>query len=79
MMKTAKITLNSIKDSDGWMELIHELQFDKFKSQYPDMDEDDVSDKFYTEVVSKKFEYGEYADIVIEVDENLNIVGGKIL
>lgn len=77
-MKTAKITLNSIKDSDGWMELIYELQFDKFKSQYPDMDEDDVSDKFYEEVVSKNFKYGEYADITIEVDENLNIVGGKI-
>jgi hypothetical protein len=24
------------------------------------------------------FEYGEFADLTIEVDENLNIVGGKI-
>lgn len=25
------------------------------------------------------FEYGEYGDFYIEVDENLNIVGGKII
>ena len=24
------------------------------------------------------FQYGEYADLTIQVDENLNIVGGKI-
>jgi hypothetical protein len=28
--------------------------------------------------IYKIFEYGEYADLTIEVDENLNIVGGKI-
>ena len=26
----------------------------------------------------KYFEYDEYASIIIEIDENLNIVGGKI-
>lgn len=78
-MKTAKITLDSLKDSDGWMELAHELKFDQFKREHPELDEDELSDKFYTEIVVKKFKYGEYADIEIEVDENFNIVGGRIL
>lgn len=29
--------------------------------------------------IYKIFEYGEYANIEIEVDENLNIIGGKII
>ena len=78
-MKTAKVTLNSIKDSDGWMELAHTLKFEQFQKENPGLDEDELSDKFYTEIVLKKFEYGEYANIEIEVDENFNIVGGKIL
>ena len=41
-------------------------------------DEDELSDKFYTEVVSKKFEWGEYGSFEIIVDENFNIVGGRI-
>lgn len=77
--KTASMTIESIKDSDGWMELAHDLLFEKFKKDHPDLDEDDLSDSFYKEVVSKKFEYGEYADIEIIVDEDFNIVGGKIL
>ena len=60
------------------MELSYDLKFEKFKNEHPDIDEDELSDKFYTEVVSKKFQYGEFADIEIEVDENFNIVGGKI-
>ncbi len=78
-MKTFKITINSIKDSDGWVELAYELKFDQFKTEHPEMDEDAASEEFYTEVICKKFKYGEYADIEIEVDENFNIVGGKIL
>lgn len=78
-MKTAKITLKSIKEPDGWMQLAHELKFESFKKQHPDLDDDEVSDKFYTEVISKKFQYGEYANLEIEVDEDFNIVGGKIL
>jgi SOS response regulatory protein OraA/RecX len=78
-MKTATIRLESIKDSDGWMELAYDLLFEKFKTEHPDLNEDDASDKFYQEVVSKKFRYGEYANLEIKVDENFNIIGGKIL
>lgn len=77
-MKTAKMTFESIKDSDGWMELVHALKFEQFKNEHPEMDEDELSEKFYTEVVCKKFEYGEYGNFEIEVDENFNIVGGRI-
>ena len=78
-MKTVKIQLDSIKNH-GWMELAHELLFDKFKKEHPELDdEEELSDVFYNKIVSKKFEYGEYASIIIEVDENFNIVGGKIL
>lgn len=78
MKKTAKITFSSIKNTDGWMNLIHELKFDKFKAKYPDLHEDDIEDKFYTEVVSKRFQYGEYGSFEIIVNEDLEIVGGKI-
>jgi hypothetical protein len=60
MKKTAKISLDSIKDSDGWSDLGHELGFSREK-------------------ISKTFLYGEYANIQIEVDEDLNIIGGKIV
>lgn len=79
MKKTAKIRLDSIKDSDGWMELAHTLKFEQFKKEHQGMDEDELNDKFYTEIVEKKFRYGEIADIEIEFDEDFNIVGGKIL
>jgi hypothetical protein len=49
-----------------------------FVREHPEMDEDELSDKFYTEVVSKKFQYGEYGSFEIIVDENFNIVGGRI-
>ena len=78
MSKTATIRLLSVKDSDGWNELAHELFFEKFKNEHSELDEDELYDIFYKEIVSKKFKYGEYADLTIIVDENLNIVGGKI-
>jgi len=59
-MKTAKITLDSIKSCDGWGELGFELG----------KTEDEISDIF---------EYGEYGSVELIVDENLNIVGGKII
>jgi len=58
-MKTAKIKIESYKDSDGWSNLINDLGLDE-ESTY------DI------------FEHGEFATFTIEVDENLNIVGGKI-
>lgn len=77
-MKTAKMTFDSVKDPDGWMELAHELKFDAFKKEHPELDEDEISSKFYTEIVSERFSYGEYGSFEIIVDENFNIVGGRI-
>ncbi|MCK9430965.1 MAG: hypothetical protein M0R17_13400 [Candidatus Omnitrophica bacterium] len=39
-MKTAKIILSSIKDPDGWMELVHILKFEQFETEHIGMDED---------------------------------------
>ena len=58
--KTASITLDNIKDSDGWFDLGNSLGLSQEK-------------------IYKVFEYGEYATIRIEVDEDLNIIGGKII
>jgi hypothetical protein len=78
-MKTAKIKFSSIKSSDGWAELTYALKFEQFKKEHPEIeDEDELADKFYTKVVAKKFEYGEFGNFEIIVDENFNIVGGQI-
>ena len=77
-MKTAKMKFEEIHDSDGWHELIYELKFNQFKNEHPNLDEDELSDKFYDEVVSKKFHHGEYGNFEIIVDEDFNIVGGHI-
>lgn len=78
-MKTAKMKITSIKDSDGWVELIYKLKFEDFKIDNPNLSEDELHDKFYTDVILKKIKHGEFADIEIEVDSNFKIVGGSIL
>lgn len=62
-MKTATIILEDVKDSDQWFVLCSDLGYT----------EDDNA-KCY-----EMFEYGEYATMEIVVDENFNIVGGKII
>ena len=69
--KTVKINLNSIKDSDGWADLCWSLGICKFGLT----EDDEPDDKALYDI----FEYGEYADLEIIVDEDLNIVGGKII
>lgn len=70
-MKTATIKLESIKDSDGWFSLCSDLGLIK----YSEDDEGETNN----DIVYKMFEYGEYADMEIVVDENFNIVGGRII
>lgn len=77
-MKTYTIELNNVKSSDEWSNLAFALKFDKFKEDHPDLEEDELSNLFYENVISKIFRYGEYANIKLEVDEDFNIVGGKI-
>lgn len=78
-MKTSKIILESIKDTDGWYQLAYELKFEAFKKEHPFLDEDTLHEFFHEQVVHNYFQYGEYANIEIEIDENFNIVGGEIL
>lgn len=78
-MKTAKVKLNFVKYTDGWADLCYALKFERFKTDNPHLIDDELTDKFYEDVISKKFKYGEFADLELEVDENFNIVGGKIL
>ena len=59
LRKTASISLESVKCTDGWYNLGTELGFDEKK-------------------INEVFEYGEYGSVTIVVDENLNIVGGKV-
>lgn len=68
-MKTAKISLSSIKDSDGYFNLCSELGLLK----------EDKGGEQNHDIVYKMFEYGEYMDCEIIIDENFNIVGGKII
>lgn len=79
-MKTEKITIERIKDDGSWSDAIRSLTFDKFRSQHPEVtDEDELEDLYYDEVPSKLMEWGEYLDIEVKIDENFNIVGGRII
>jgi len=69
-MKTAKITLEDIK-SESWGELGYDL-FGNLLGD--DMDEQNTYNK-----ISSIFKYGEIGNIEIEVDEELNIIGGRII
>jgi hypothetical protein len=77
-MKTVKYKIDNYKDT-SLSELAYELKWNTFKEENTDLDEDELSDKFYNEVVSKLFEYGEYTAFELEIDENLNIVGGRLI
>jgi len=77
MMKTATISIDAIKD-EGWTEICYTLLYDDFRNSHKDLDEDEVNDLFQEEVVYKKFEHGEYGNITLIVDQNFNIIGGKI-
>jgi len=69
-MKTAKIILEDIK-SESWGELGYDL-FGNLLGD--DMDEQNTYNK-----ISSIFKYGEIGNIEIEVDEELNIIGGRII
>lgn len=73
-MKTAKITLESIK-SYGWGALLTELGL---VNTDPESGKELASGEAQAKVAAH-FEYEEFASIEIEVDENLNIISGKFL
>lgn len=69
-MKTAKIVLSNIKQCDAWADVCHQLGLCKIKDEEGD---------FTGEEIYNIFEYGEYGNLEIIIDENLNIIGGKII
>lgn len=73
-MKTAKMVIESYKDPDGWMNMLTELGL-----VTTDGDGNDTSTKENLDLVARHFDYHEYASLEIEVDENLNIVGGRFI
>lgn len=75
-MAIGTILLENVKDSDGWMGLVYDIFSDKYEKE--GLSEDDLHDKLHNKANSI-FHYGEYTDLEIEVDENLNIVGGRII
>jgi hypothetical protein len=77
-IKTTKIKISDYKDT-SLSEIAHSLFFDKFKKSNPTLDEDQLNDKFYTEITNKLFQHGEYLNLELTVDENLNIISGKII
>lgn len=67
-MKTTKIIIEDYKDTS-----ISEVIYDLFPSQSKD-DNERLDNQIY-----KVFQYGEFLNMEVEVDENLNIVGGRII
>lgn len=70
-IKKTSITLYDVKDSDGYFDACHEL----FGKQSEDLNEEPESNK----ICYEWFEYGEYGSFDIIIDENMNIVGGKVI
>lgn len=71
-MKTTKIVLDSLKEPDKFQELCVDLGLIQYNEIW-------AGDPKVSPLVDKFFDCGEYASIEIEVDENLNIVGGRFL
>lgn len=80
-MKTKTIEIADIKLADTWNELAHDVAFEKFQKEHPELNDsdDELYLKFNDVVISKYFKFGEYGTIEIVVDQNFNIVGGKII
>lgn len=64
-MKTAKMVIDNHKSPDGWNEMLYTLGLYSEDEESP--------------LVERYFDFGEYASVEIEVDENLNIIGGRFL
>lgn len=72
-MKTAKFTIEMHKDSDGYFELCSDL-FGKEGGEFLEDEQSESNKKCY-----EWFEYGEYGSFEIIIDENMNIIDGKVI
>lgn len=62
--KTSTIVLEDIKDPDGWGALITALGYSGYENEHRRR---------------KFFRWGEYAAVELVIDEDMNIVGGRVL
>jgi len=76
--QTATITLSSIKDPDGWQDLLYQL-IPMSDEEKEDFDEDHPNEKRRRALSDRFFEFGEYANVELTFDEDLNIVGGRLI
>lgn len=77
--KTVTMKLDSIKDSDAWYEMINDLLWNRFKEENPELDEEELSNKFYREKVKEWFRFGEFGSLEVVINEDMNIVGGRVV
>lgn len=61
-----------------WAGLAFDLLFDKYKSEHPDLDEEELYDSFYEHHISPHFLWGDYANLELTFNEKFEIIGGKI-
>jgi hypothetical protein len=76
--RTATMYLGSLKDPDGWQELLYEL-IPLAPEEKEEWDENHPNEKRRSELSKRFFEFGEYANVELVFDENLNIVGGRLV
>lgn len=90
--KQVKISLKNVLANDQWNKMMYAFFFDDFKKNFPDLnpmdnssEEDYLVNKFHEKYILPNFgvdteNYGEeIANIDLVVDEDLNIVSGKII
>jgi len=70
-MKTIKIEIEEYKDT-SLIQVVYDLFCDNI--ELTDEENDELG-----EMSSKIFEYSEYLNAEIIIDENLNIIGGRII
>lgn len=69
-VKTTTFTIENYKDSDGYFGLCSDL----FGNNNNSNEESNSN-----EICRKWFEYGEYGNFELIIDENMNIIGGKVI
>jgi hypothetical protein len=77
-MKTITITLIDVKGTDIWSEVLFSAI--PLKEGVEEEEEEDPETLARREALSERyFQYGEYANLELTIDESMNIVSGRII
>lgn len=81
---TYMVKLLDIKRPDEWVKLIWALRYKTYEEAHPELanlddDGEALTEGFHKENTDLYFEHGEYANLKIVFDKDLNIVGGRVL